>query len=107
MRTYNMALWNNDEMTASEFNTELNKVNAANINVCLTFCYSGGFISDIQASNRVITTACKFNEFAHSSSSHVYGEFSKHWISAFAGEELEADTIVVVDNNCDGIISME
>jgi len=105
--TYNMALWNNDEMTASEFNTELNKVNAANINVCLTFCYSGGFISDIQASNRVITTACKFNEFAHSSSSHVYGEFSKHWISAFAGEELEADTIVVVDNNCDGIISME
>ena len=98
-----LILWGN-EITSSEFATEVNKVNAANINICLEQCYSGGFISDLQASNRVITTACRYDEVSYGGAN--YDTFAYQWISALAGETVDYGIPVDADTDSDGIISM-
>ncbi|MBQ9230202.1 MAG: T9SS type A sorting domain-containing protein [Prevotella sp.] len=96
-------LWGEETMTPSELNTQLNKVNAAKINVCLMQCRSGGFIPTLQASNRVITTSCASHEDAHGDSS--YSNFAFHWVSAVAGVNPNGYT-ANADSNNDGIVSM-
>lgn len=98
-------LWGTEHMLSSEFATEINKVDAGNINVCLTQCYSGGFINDLQAANRTIITACASNEVATARMGYLYGEFSYQWISALACETPDGTT-VYADGNNDGVISI-
>ena len=90
-------LWDDETMTPSELNTQLNKVNAAKINVCLMQCRSGGFIPTLQANNRVITTA-------HGDLS--YGDFAFHWAAAVAGITPFGYT-VNADSNNNGVVSMK
>ena len=98
-------LWGSEEMSSSEFATEVNKINAANINICLAQCHSGGFINDLQASNRVITTSCNYDE--ESWGNAYYDTFVYQWISALVGETIDYGTSVNADADGDGIISME
>ena len=100
-----MYLWGSEVMTSAEFATEVNKVNAANINICLGQCYSGGFISDLQASGRVITTACRYDEVSWGNVN--YDTFLYQWISALAGESIDYGAPVNADVDSDGIISMK
>lgn len=99
-----LCLWDGEEMTPAEFALEVNKINSRKINICLNQCYSGGFISSLQASNRVITTACTFNQMSKATSNGLYDEFPFHWISALAGRTPYGVT-VNADSNSDGIVS--
>lgn len=99
-----MYLWGTEEMSSSEFATEINKINAANINICLTQCHSGGFISNLQANNRVITTSCRYDEQAWGDD--FYGTFVYPWIWALAGEIVYGAT-VNADTDNDGIITIQ
>lgn len=99
-----LCLWNGEDMTPAEFAYEVNKINSGKINICLNQCYSGGFINSLQASNRVITTACKFDEVSRPTSNGLYDEFPFHWISALAGRTPYGAT-VNADSNGDGIVS--
>lgn len=101
-----LCLWDGEVMTPAEFALEVNKINSGKINICLNQCYSGGFISSLQASNRVITTACKFNEKSKATSNGLYDEFPFHWISALAGKTPYGAT-VNADSNGDGAVSIK
>ena len=100
-----MYLWGTETMTPSELNTQLNKINALKINICLLQCHSGGFIPTLQANNRVITTSCASNEVAHSKYPYSFSEFAYHWLSAVSGTTPYGNS-VNADSNNDGIISM-
>ncbi len=100
-----LGLWN-ETMRDDEFAVEVNKVNAGRINICMVQCHSGGFIDDLQGSNRVIATSCKYDEGASAMPpDYLYSEFTYHWISAIAGETPYGDA-VDADSNNDGFVSM-
>jgi hypothetical protein len=48
-------------------------------------CYSGGFIDDLISDNRVISTACRFDEVSWSGVDPSYDEYVYHWTSAVRG----------------------
>lgn len=101
-----LILWDEGLMTDTEFALEINKVNAAFINICLVQCYSGGFIDNLQASNRVITTSCSFDESADAMPPfYDFSEFTFHWLSAIIGE-TPYGVAVNADSNNDGMVSL-
>ncbi len=102
-----ICLWNDQNITTSQFATEINKVSAAKtINICMEQCFSGGYTTALAGCNRVISTACSYNEFSHSTSDYVYDEFCYHWISAVLGATPNG-TPVNADYNNDGHVSMD
>lgn len=61
-----ITLWNNEILTPSELNAELNKItNSAMIDVIMGQCYSGAVIPAIVGSNRVIMSASGLNEMSY------------------------------------------
>jgi hypothetical protein len=101
-----MDLWNDTYITDDEFATEVDKVNAGEISILMQQCYSGGFIDDLSAKNRVITTSCLFNEGSWARQpDRTYDEFTYHWVCAMAGEDPLGNSIdAEIDNN--GYITM-
>ncbi|MBR5655420.1 MAG: hypothetical protein IKW98_01865 [Prevotella sp.] len=91
-------LWNSI-ITDVDFAQEVEKVNAGKIIVCMGQCYSGGFIDNLEASNRVIMTACRYDEVSFTSNG-IYDDFVYHWTSAINGA-------VGTDTNNDGFVSVE
>jgi hypothetical protein len=68
-------------------------------------CYSGGFIDNLAATNRVIATACTAYQSSHSTADLNYDEFVYHWTAAVYGSYPGGGT-VNADANGDGLISM-
>ena len=99
-------LWNYMSYTPYKLAAELNKINANSISVVMNPCYSGGFISALEGSNRVIMTACKADQKSWSTNDHYYDEFSYYWISAMAGSFPNGNK-ADADANKDGFVSME
>jgi len=97
-------LWG-ETMTDDEFATELDKVNAGKITVTMEQCNSGGFIDDISANGRIISTACLASEQSSALANLTYNEYVYHWTSAVVGETPEG-TPVDADANNDGWVSM-
>lgn len=78
-----ICLWNNEILTPSELNAELNKItNSAMIDVIMGQCYSGAVIPAIVGSNRVIMSASGPNEMSYGSDINGYDYFLKHWTDA-------------------------
>lgn len=100
-----LLLWNNDLLTDTDFAYEVNKVNAGKIIICMGQCNSGGFIDNLQSYNRVITTACRYDELSYAMDNLLYDEYIYHWISAVIGENLSGN-VVNADTNFDGKISI-
>ena len=100
-----LCLWG-ETMTDAEFANEVNKVNAGAISIVMEQCYSGGFVSDLTASNRVIATACTAYEFSYAMTGLLYNEFVYHWTSAVRGC-TPYGTSVNADTNNDGLVSMK
>jgi len=99
-------LWGeNETMRDDEFANEVNKINAGRINIVMGQCSSGGFIDDLEKTNRVIATACRVDQPSYAMGIWTYDEFVYHWISAVAGETPEGDP-VDADTNNDGWVSM-
>ena len=98
-------LWDGEYMTDSEFGTEINKVNAGHIAVCMGQCYSGGFVNSLKGSNRVIATACSSQEVSWACSDLLHDEFVYHWTSAVRGE-TPTGTGTNADADNDGKVTM-
>ena len=91
-----MNLWNNEIIRDDEFAREVNKVNAGKVNICMEQCHSGGFIDNLAANNRVIATACRYDEVSYAMSNLLYDEFVYHWTAAVSkrtpsGSSVNAD----------------
>src|SRR5690606_23312005 len=100
-----LVLWG-EQITATQFAAEVNKVNASHISVVMEQCFSGGFIPKICNNNRTIMTACTADELSYAMApDYTYNEFVYHWISA-VGEQTPQGTYVNADSNVDGYISM-
>jgi len=97
-------LWG-ETMTDDEFAVELDKVDAGKITITMEQCHSGGFIDDISADGRIISTACLAAEESHALANLTYNEYIYHWTSAISGETPEGTT-VDADYNNDGWVSM-
>lgn len=55
-------------------------------------CFSGGFIHDLSASNRIIMTACDEEQFSWGADTEIgFGEFSYHFMRAVNEEDMSAD----------------
>ena len=69
-------------------------------------CFSGGFIDDLSGKNRLIATACDYNEPSNSTSNYEYDEFVYHWSAAVLGKYPNGKT-ADADYNSDGVISIQ
>jgi hypothetical protein len=99
-----MNLWG-ETIRDDQFADELDKVHAGKITVTMEQCNSGGFVDDLEANGRVISTACAAGESSWPMANNTYDEFVYYWISAIAGETPEGTTVDADDNN-DGWVSM-
>jgi hypothetical protein len=97
-------LWG-ETIRDDQFATEVNKINAGQITIVMGQCYSGGFIDDLTMPNRIISTACDYDETSCGMDYYSYDEFVFHWISAVAGEDPYENPVDADDNN-DGFVSM-
>lgn len=100
-----LCLWG-EILSDKKFAEEINKVQAKTINICMEQCNSGGFIDDLQAKNRVIVTACDYDEVSWPAENLLYDEFVYHWVSAVYGQTPDGK-IVSADFNGDGYVSMQ
>lgn len=100
-----LILWN-EKITDHEFAKEVDKVHAGTINICMGQCFSGGFIDDLQGKNRVISTACTYNEVSKSMRDGRFDEFVYHWTAAVTGRKPASLELVNADSNYDGKVSM-
>lgn len=98
-------LWG-ETIRDDQFATEVNKVNAGEICIVMEQCYSGGFVDDLASLNRVIATACDFDEPSCGMGYYTYDEFVFDWIAAVAGEDPNGNS-VDADSNNDGFVSMQ
>lgn len=100
-----MCLWR-EIMSDKQFSEQVSKVKAKRINICMGQCNSGGFIDDLQAPNRVIATACDYNQSSYCTPDFQYDEFVYHWISAVWGQTPQGKN-VNADFNNNGFVSMQ
>jgi len=98
-------LWG-ETIQDDELATEINKVNAGEISIVMEQCYSGGFIDDLEGANRVIATACDYDETSCGMGYYTYDEFIFDWIAAVAGEDPNGN-YVNADYSGDGFVSMQ
>lgn len=105
-KSSSIILWNGEYISDNEFATEVNKVKAGCVNIVMGQCYSGGFIDDLSGKNRLIATACDYNEPSYSTSNYEYDEFVYHWSAAVLGKYPNGKT-ADADYNSDGAISIQ
>jgi hypothetical protein len=70
-------------------------------------CFSGGFTDALSAPNRVILTACLFNETSIEDSDRQQGCFTYYFLNAFGRSSSGKGAYLAVDDNFDGIISWD
>lgn len=100
-----ICLWNKQKIYDYELAEILNTFDVKSMNIVLGQCFSGGFIDNLSAPNRVIATACNKDEYSWACSNINYDEFVYHWTSAIN----EANSLGVYadsDSNHDGFVSM-
>ena len=105
-----ICLWNGDEISASEFAKEINKIEfGSRKHVVLGQCYSGGFIEPLLSScgNISVATASKANEESCAMADLRYDEFLYHWISAAAGRTPDGQTVDADKNGYAGVSAYE
>ena len=96
-----ICLWNNETLTPSELDAELDKLGTkVNIDVVMGQCYSGAAIPALRADNRTIVTACNASQVSYGIDSYDY--FLKYWTDGL--NNINPD-IVGQFSNGDGYIS--
>lgn len=85
---YYLGLWNEDDMSPSEFKSQLDKVTQyCSTNIVMNQCYSGAFVSSLRSrANTTISTACSEYEVSQARMSIGYFEFPYHWVAAINGK---------------------
>ncbi len=77
--TAQLVLWD-ENIVDSSFATLLEPLECRNMIITMEQCYSGGFIDDLEDTNRVIATACRWDQVSYGGT--YYDEFVFDWISA-------------------------
>jgi len=99
--------WNWVNMTDDEFAAEINKITRfRRIVIQMEQCFSGGFIADLTAPNRIIMSACSRFEFSYAASSCPLDEFTFWYFAALTGTKPDGSGTVNADTNGDGKISI-
>ena len=98
-------LWNSEKLYDTVLAMLLDQFNVGSINILAGQCYSGGFIDNLSANGRIVTTACRGDELSWMCPDKNYDEFIYHWTCAIAGHD-ETGNAVRADNNSDGRVSM-
>ncbi len=104
-------LWNNTNISATEFAAEVSKINSSSRkHVVMGQCYSGGFINKLFAacSNISVAAACSESQLSYARGGNLYDEYLYHWISAAAGTTPDTEVSVNAESNgYDGISIQE
>ena len=90
-------LWNYETIYDQELATLLDSFDVSSMNIVMGQCYSGGFISYLTAPNRIIATACDYDQYSYATEDLRYDEFVHHWTNAvnehdIYGHEIASDT---------------
>jgi hypothetical protein len=87
-----LCLYYNSEVTDDQLANILDTITCYRMIIFMKQCFSGGFIHDLSASNRVIMTACTQDQTSWSADTEgSFGEFSYHFMKA-VNNEVAADT---------------
>ncbi len=103
-RDAEIILWY-ESIRDDQFADEVDKIYAGQITIVMGQCYSGGFIDDLSSGDRIIATACDYDEPSYCMGYFTYDEFVFDWIASVAGEDPYENPVDADDNN-DGFISM-
>jgi len=81
------------EVTDDQLKFMLDAITCYRMIIFMKQCFSGGFIHDLSAPNRVIMTACTQDQTSWSADTEgSFGEFSYHFMKAVNNEVAAADT---------------
>ncbi|HEY4788916.1 MAG TPA: hypothetical protein VIH57_22860, partial [Bacteroidales bacterium] len=95
----------NDLLFDYSLAAEVNKLSACCVSVFMGQCNSGGFIDNLSNDNRIIATACDWNQLACATPDILYSEFTYHFVSAITGK-TPSGAVVNADENSDGYVSL-
>ena len=88
-------LWNSQTLDDDAFDTWIDELNVANINVIMEQCYSGGFLEEVittsSGQDRVFSSAC--NAFESSYGGAIYDPWIYWWTCAMHGETHEGASL--------------
>jgi len=97
----------NNGVNYTEFSGWLDSIQCHHMIVIMQQCFSGAFIPYLSLSNRIIMTACSWNEPAWASDALGFSEFTFRILCAFYGFHIWGyDIPIWADINNDGLISM-
>ena len=98
-----ICLWNGQQMTPEELNTELRKLPNVKMDIVMGQCYSGGYVPYLGVStNRTVATACSATETSNAEDIFTYDSFLHAWTDAFNPTNKTA-----VDKNRDNMLSLK
>jgi hypothetical protein len=101
-----LSLWN-DNISDDAFASEVNKIrNYETMIIQMKQCFSGGFIADLTAPNRIIMSSSGPEQLSWAHSSLNYGEFTYWYFAALTGNRPDGGGAVNADANGDGKISI-
>ncbi|AGB01615.1 Peptidase C13 family [Methanoregula formicica SMSP] len=99
-------LWNAEFIQDTEFAVCLDAMSYKLAILTMEQCYSGGFLDNLQGANRVIATACRWDQVSWACDSHGnYDEFVYHWTAAVRGQQ--PDGTVVDASGGDGKVTLK
>jgi len=86
-------LWNDTHMTDTALAELLSKLQCQHMLLVFGQCYGGGMIAKLAAPNRIICTACAWDEPSWARTGLIYDEFLYHFLSTLRGKTPEAEQI--------------
>ena len=87
-------LWNSESISDAEFAGLINNMTCKMAIITMEQCFSGGFIDNLQGPNRIITTACDWNQVSYGCDSEGnYDEFVYHWTAAVRGKKPDGTAV--------------
>ena len=98
-------VWGGERLYDTRLAQLLDNFHVASIGIVVGMCYSGGFIEELQADNRVIVASCADNEQSWACRDKPYDEFVYHWTCAIAGHDPDGNA-VSADTDGDGYVTM-
>ncbi len=86
-------LWDDTYITDTELAELLSKLQCLHILLIFGQCYGGGMIAKLAAPNRIICTACAWDEPSWARTGLMYDEFLYHFLSTLGGKTPEGEQI--------------